>query len=222
MKLVPKLLVIVAILSNSNAWGVNLVANGSFEEGPPIPGTLLTINAPDGTTLPGWMVASNDLEIITNAEWPAAEGTRSIDLNGVTNASMYQDLANLVIGSPYRLTFALSGNPFINGDPIGTADALKDLRVSVAGTDTDFVFDVTPYHWPAGSAVPNMGWRTETLVFVANSSSQRLQFSSLDPFSSTRGPAIDSVSVILVPEPAVQWLAAFSAIAAWVRRRWCD
>ncbi|WP_152099313.1 DUF642 domain-containing protein [Lacipirellula parvula] len=218
MKTAIRSLLFTAVLATGNALGANLVTNGSFEQGPPIPGRLLTINAPDGSTLPGWTVASNDLEIVTNVEWPAADGSRSIDLNGVTNASMYQDVGGLNVGSSYLLSFALSGNPYVNGDPVGTADNVKNLRVSIAGVSTDLEFDVAPYHWPTPALVPNMGWRTENMIFVATNATERLLFASLDPFNSTRGPAIDNVSVTLVPEPAVLWLAAAWAVAPRWRR----
>jgi choice-of-anchor C domain-containing protein len=171
------------------------IINGSFEQGPVISGRLLTVQAVDSSTLTGWTVASNDLEIITSIEWPADQGNRSIDLNGVTNATLFQDVGGMTPGRGYLLSFSLSGNPFTGGDPVGEGDAIKNVRVSAGATTKEFAFDVSPFHHPVGSPVPAMGWRRESLFFTANNSTQRIEFESLDPTNSSRGPAIDNVSI---------------------------
>jgi choice-of-anchor C domain-containing protein len=207
------------MMAAATSASANLITNGSFESGPAISGGLLTINAPDSTTLPGWTVSANDLEVITSAIWPAADGDRSLDLNGLSNAALYQDVAALTPGAQYRLSFALSGNPFTGNDPVGTGDVIKNLRVTAGSTVGDFAFDVTPYHVPEDSPVADMGWRAESMVFTATDALQRIEFASLDPGNSFRGPALDNVSLVMVPEPTAISTLVLACLAGLYRRR---
>jgi uncharacterized protein (TIGR03437 family) len=157
----------------------NLLTNGSFEQ----PATQSTFDyLPTGSTrMPGWRVATGDVEHIGNY-WRASEGVQSIDLNGVVPGSIVQTFAT-VAGTAYTVSFDLAGNS-AGGFPL-----TKSMRVSAAGSQSPiFTFDAT------NSTSANMGWRRQTWSFTANSSSTNLTFESVTP-GTAWGPAIDNVVV---------------------------
>jgi choice-of-anchor C domain-containing protein len=158
------------------AAAVNLLTNGSFELGTD-PGEAVEL--PMGSTaLPGWVVTRNPIDYV-GTRWNAAEGVRSLALNGTNPGGIAQSFAT-VPGQPYTVRFFMAGDAF--SSPI-----LKHMRVSAAGQSQDYEFDAG-HSWPWG-----MGWFEHSLVFTANASSTTLEFESLD--AGTTGPTLDSVVV---------------------------
>src|SRR5262245_47295818 len=60
----------------------NLILNGSFEEGPTCnPGDVQYEFAENDNPIPGWDISWGTIDYVCTT-WPAADGLRSIDLNG--------------------------------------------------------------------------------------------------------------------------------------------
>ena len=164
------------------------VSNGSFESGTftTNPFDTLTVGATD---LTGWTVDSGSIDWI-GSYWRAAEGLRSIDLNGFDSGTISQTLAT-TIGNTYIVTFDLSGNPV--GDP-----TLKTLTFGASGAATNtYTFDTAV----AANTLDAMKWAEHTYSFLATSSSSVLTFTST--IAGAYGPALDNVIVTeIVPTAA--------------------
>lgn len=158
------------------------VVNGSFELGTDPNangGENIGLFAPDSTSLDGWVVSSGTMDYIGN-RWAAGEGARSLDLSGVTTGTIYQTVTGFTPGAAYRLSFLLAGNP-------EGGSSVKTARVGVGSEFADYSFDTT------GFSASNMGWRTESLDFIAAASSLSISFVGLD--NNPYGAALDDVSV---------------------------
>jgi choice-of-anchor C domain-containing protein len=161
-----------------------IVTNGGFEDSPFNPCTGFIDATITGIT--GWTVAAGNVDYICTS-WQHDEGVRSIDLTGRAPGTLTQALT-LNPGSQYQLSFALAGNP--------GGDRFKNLFVTVGSAFSEtFVFD------NLGTSVTSMGWITHTRTFTANEASTLLSFSTNNGTNS--GPALDDVSVTLIPGTAV-------------------
>jgi len=173
----------LASLFAGHASGVDLLGNGSFEQGPAIAQINPIYSVPPGNTaLTGWTVTGGAISIVTDNYWAPFSGHRSIALSNTGPGSVEQSFASSP-GAVYRLTFWLSGEPF-------SSPTIKHLRVDAGSTTQDLTYDITEaWHW-------DMAWTQHTLDFAAPGSSTTLRFSSMD--ASQWGPALDSVTVDLV------------------------
>jgi len=162
----------------------NLIQNGSFETATVNPGTDTLLNAVS-TVITGWTVSQGSIDYIGTA-WQASNGVRSVELEGSGNGKIEQTF-NTTIGTTYRVTFDLAGNPF-------GGSAIKPMRVSAVGSSADFSFDIT------GKSPSNMGWVSKSWDFTANSTTTTLEFIGLG--NSTLGAALDNVSVIALSGPS--------------------
>jgi choice-of-anchor C domain-containing protein len=167
----------------------NLIVNGSFEESSVNPGSYQDLPA-GSTAIKGWTVTQH-IDYV-NGLWLASDGKHSLDLEGSACntgtttgclGGVKQTFAT-VPGQKYNVSFDLSGNPY-NGPKI------KTLKVSAAGQNQSFTFDLT------GHSVRSMGWKTEYWTFTAMSAQTTLEFDSADniPNLSGWGPALDNVIV---------------------------
>ena len=162
--------------TTSKPCGPNLIMNGSFERGT-TPGSYLTIKV-GSTDLDDWTVSKGTVDIVGTL-WPASDGVRSIDLDGVSFGAISQSIGTEP-DKTYVITFDLSGNGY--GPP-----TIKTLQVSAGGDSIRYTFDMTkrPYH--------SMGWQTHTWRFVAAHKSTTIEFESLDTENGYFGPIIDNV-----------------------------
>ena len=172
------------------------IVNGGFE-------SPVAVASIDGrTSIAGWTASSGNFELITNAFWEPFAGNQSIDLNGTSVGTIYQDVATIA-GTSYDLTFALAGNP-------GTPEN-KTLNV-IWGTDAARPFTFVQ----AGATRADMNWELVTIQgLLATGSTTRLVFQSTSP-SSSSGPALDAVSLVrvsAVPEPGTWALLATGLVA---------
>jgi choice-of-anchor C domain-containing protein len=163
----------------------NLLVNGSFEEGPADEGgdAIVALDA-GSTAIPGWTVIRGQIDHISTF-WTAADGGRSLDLNGSPGCGGVAQTFATKPGQRYRVTFALAGNP--TGDVKGL-----HLAVSAAGATQEFDFDCT------GMSQDDMGWQEMTWEFVAVADQTTLELYSTDMTDPIRGPALDNVSVVAV------------------------
>ncbi len=173
------------------------VVNGGFESSTPVvPGTYTTYGA--GQNFGAWTVGTGSIDLL-NGYWQAAGGTYSVDLDGSSVGSVYQDLIT-ALGGTYNLSFALAGNPA--GGPL-----IKSMDVWWGSTNVGtFTFDVT------GKGFSNMGWQSFAVNnLTATSTTTRLTFQSTTN-GNFYGPALDDVAVSQVstvtPEPASVVLVA--------------
>ena len=194
----------------------NLISNGSFEVGPN-PGAVLPI-VPGSTDINDWTVTRGGVDYI-GTYWVAPPGSnRSLDLDNtpVGNLNGFGGIEQTfatTAGVKYLVTFAMAGNPYRGfEDPV-----IKHMRVEAAGDSNDFSFDTAPY------SLNNMGWVNHSWQFTANDTSTTIEFYSLHysypGYSGYCGPALDNVSVSIVPEPATIALLGFGALSLLRRKR---
>ncbi|MCC7435623.1 MAG: choice-of-anchor C family protein [Methanoregulaceae archaeon] len=194
---------VIGVVTVASAANAAFFQNGSFEVGPN-PGSFATKSAGD-TSITGWVVGGNSIDYI-GSYWQASHGSRSIDLSGNNNGSIAQTF-DTVIGTTYRLTFDLSGNP----DRRPTNPAEYIVNVSAGSLNSNFSYnDLT-------NTKANMKWKSFTTSFVATSTSTTLSFVAIHP-TGAFGPALDNVAVQAVPEPFTMGLG-LAAAGAFVRRR---
>lgn len=180
---------------------VNLVVDGDFSA-PDVSGSWGLF-----PSIPGWTnAAENAIEIGTSTIYglPCANAAcQQLEVNANTFGDISQTISGLVIGDAYALTYLYGGRP-------GGGEQVLD--VSIAGaSEVD-----------TGSLG---AWATETIVFVALSTSTVLEFKSVNTSNlgglPSYGNEITNVSVSAVPE-ASSWammLAGFAELAIFGRRR---
>ncbi len=174
---------------------VNLVANGSFEDGNYQPNAFticecdIEANTPQATAITGWtVVAPVDALPDSGIDWlqdypqyvpPPSDGVKNIDLSGDSPGAIEQALATTA-GTGYTLTFDVGSN----ADPSVMSAAPHTLTVIAGPTSQS-------YSIPRATS----GYLHESLHFTASSSSSLLEFISTDNPPTGGGPVIDDVVV---------------------------
>ncbi len=183
-------------LGAASVFAAVVGTNGGFEAGT-ASGNFSTLLVGD-TSIDSWSVASGSVDYI-NGYWPASEGIRSIDLNGLEAGSVSQTLST-VVGATYAVTFDLSGNPDSRSDQNDPyySPSNKVVSVDATGAQTGtFNFDTAVEN----NTLSSMGWKSQAYSFVATGTSTVLTFSSAIP--GAFGPAIDNVVITeTLPTPA--------------------
>lgn len=195
---------VTGILVTVNQASGAFIINGSFENGTN-PGAFLNV-ANAGTDINNWTVLGNSVDYI-GTFWTASHGFRSLDLNGTDVGGVSQTFAT-VMGEKYKISFDLSGNP---GGP--TSKTLEVL--ATGGLLTSFSYSLI-------NSGTNMMWATKDYFFTASGVSTTLSFVSTTIDGGVWGPALDNVTINVVPEPATLTLAGIGAlgwIGVSIRRR---
>ncbi len=190
------------------------VINGSFEEGIN-PGVFTTLNATDTTSITGWTVSSGSIDYI-GTYWTAEDGSRSLDMNGLSAGSISQTITGLSVGQQYKVGFYIAGNPDAGPDT-------KTLGVTASANSQSYTFDIS------GSTHAAMGWLPASFLFTADTTDVMITFASLVTTGGTRenpaafGPALDNVSISATPLPAALPLFGSAlggfGLLGWLRRR---
>lgn len=214
-------LAIGLLLSACGVAEANLITNGSFELGSYSGGTNFQTLNTGSTSITGWTVRSGTIDWI-NQYWNASEGSKSIDLAGMSAGSISTNL-NTIVGQSYRVQFDMAGNPdreyaktmvAISALPDPSNNTLQNYNRIVTAIDLG---EPVPLVTPTSSAQiytfiqtghtrSSMGWETKVFEFVAQSAITQLLFgdltSSPEPYY---GAALDNVRAERaepVPEPS--------------------
>jgi choice-of-anchor C domain-containing protein len=159
---------------------VNLLVNGSFEEGAE-PRAYKPLDK-GSTAIKGWTVTRGQIDYI-GTNWQAADGKRSIDLHGSPGYGGIEQTFGTQKGKMYRVTFFLAGTP-------GAGE--RRVAVRAAGKTGKFRCDGNK------NSNVNMGWTMHTWEFHATSAKTTLEIHTLETTDPFQGPALDNVSVLLV------------------------
>jgi hypothetical protein len=225
------------------------ITNGSFELTPSRHKLKkLTTYSSASQGIPGWTIVSGDVDLVTNALWPAFDGKISLDLNGTGPGAIQQTFATS-IGQTYNLTFAYSndpdgpgdqddsgnrsdsggrngsGGPGDSDDPGNSKAQNFTANVTVTGVDSNLATTIT-HNSSTYNTKTNTGSMNYTLFsenFVADSNSTTLQFMSTVPDGGS-GIVLDKVGVTAVtPEFGAVFslggLLAAGGLGLWVKRR---
>lgn len=185
----------------------NLLTNGSFEDGPVIAELDGFVELPIGSTaITGWTVIEGEIDIVGTTFWQHADGIRSLDLDGTPGSGGVSQSVVTEIGVDYLVTFDLAASP-------GGTEPERNMRVAAADQSQDFLVDAT------GRTLSDMGWEMRSWVFTANSTLTTLELFSLNPQDGFFGPALDNVSVVVVPEPVSSALWSLVGMAILARKR---
>jgi choice-of-anchor C domain-containing protein len=165
---------------------MGLLPDGGFETPralPPDKGRMLTAGH---RALAPWRITAGSVNVQTY--WPVAEGTHTLDLNGVSAGTIEQSFATIP-GQVYQLLFDYANNP---DRPARTATA----AVTVTGVGT--LLSRVIAH--AGSTPRNPKYMRFLATFIADSATTTLSFASTTP--GAYGIILDAVSVMAVPGTA--------------------
>jgi choice-of-anchor C domain-containing protein len=176
------LLVAAAAPAPKDEKPVNLIKNGSFEEGPD-PGDFKSLDE-DSKDIKGWVVTRGQIDYV-GTHWKAADGERSLDLHGSPGYGGVKQTFKTKKGQKYKLTFSLAANP--EGTKV-----TKKLGVRAAGQKEEFSADAT------GKSTSDMGWETKEWTFTADADETTLELHTLETDDPNCGPALDNVSVVAV------------------------
>lgn len=194
-----RLLSILGLAGVAATASAQSVMNPSYESGPASTGwTRVNLGS---QAIEGWTVDQGNIDHI-GTMWRAAEGNRSIELNGNAPGRIHQVLQTNP-GSQYIVEFALSGNWGGHWN--------KKVRVTAGDESELFFYDST------GNRSFNMNWEDRQFVFTADSATTTLRFASNN--YGKHGGAVDNIRVseIIVPAPAAG--LALLGLAGMGRRR---
>jgi choice-of-anchor C domain-containing protein len=175
-------LVAVAAPAPKDDKPVNLITNGSFEDGTD-PGDFLSLD-PGAKDIKGWVVTRGQIDYV-GTHWNAADGKRSLDLHGSPGYGGVKQTFKTRKGQKYKVTFSLAANPD------GQVKA-KKLGVEAAGKKESFKCDAT------GKSNDDMGWEAKEWTFTAEGDETTLEFYTLETEDPNCGPALDNVAVFAV------------------------
>jgi choice-of-anchor C domain-containing protein len=161
---------------------VNLVKNGSFEEGTD-PGKFLSLN-PDSKEIKDWVVTRGQIDYV-GSHWKAADGKRSLDLHGSPGLGGVKQTIKTKKGQKYKVTFSVAVNP-------DSVVKKKKFAVRAGDRKETFVIEAT------GNSGAAMGWEAKEWVFTADADETELEFYTLETEDPNCGPALDNVAVVAV------------------------
>ena len=203
MKLL-QLLVLAIAIGFATASHANIVTNGSFEH--PSIAPQNTTHAAGSLDLQGWSIAGTSGVDHVRSLWQPAEGDQSVSLNWTSPSTISQTLLTEA-GQDYQLSFSLAAEHPASNSIERTLDVF--WGTSLVGS---LLFD------PTGRSNANMGWESHAFS-VTGTGSDILSFVSTT--TGNFGPAIDSVSVLAVPEPTALILSGtvLLVLVGWPRIR---
>ncbi|MEM8553209.1 MAG: DUF642 domain-containing protein [Pseudomonadota bacterium] len=202
----PLLTIALFALGLSSAPAATLI-NGSFEDGPVVPGRFGTYGA-GFTGITGWTVGGGGINYFDNenAGLEGTDGNKTIDLNHASPGSITQVIQNLKIGEEVTIRFDyLSGR--------SQPGELADRSFSISSGSDSRTIDFQAY--PRGASLDADAWFTTTFTFTAENTSQALTFANLSP--GANGVILDNVRIaspapVPVPAPLAMFLTGLGAL----------
>lgn len=167
--------------------GNDLIKNGSFEAGVSLD-SFATLSS-GSNAITDWSVESGEVDYI-GSYWPAEDGGRSVDLNGLQKGAISQTF-DTVVGATYNVSFYMSGNP--DSWQAGQSESYKSsstkiMTVSATGaTSIVYMYDKSL----EGNTRSDMKWKLMAYAFKATSANTTLTFSS--DTEGAFGPVVDNV-----------------------------
>ncbi|MBL0869399.1 MAG: DUF642 domain-containing protein [Phycisphaerales bacterium] len=213
MSLSVRALVSLSIVGAFASVASAQITNGGFEQ----PNTGFQSVA-SGQTFGGWTnLGPGNIEFVQavanpnlpNLQFSAFEGQYWIDLVGTQQPSaISQTLTNLESGSFYRISWAQAGNVW-GGNFAFTMQVLWNGTV---------VAENTQIH--GGNNGQFMNWVERSVIVQANLENDLnvLTFRAITG-GSARGPALDAVSITLVPAPGAAAMLGLGTLLVARRRR---
>lgn len=190
-------------LSAQNIQPGSILVNGSFET---YGGSG---NSNIGQGLQGWMIGNaGGIDIVFSTGvipyyWKAADGDVSLSLAYFGPDSVTQTITTQP-GKTYQLTFSMAAEIY-GGPAIRTMDVLWNNTVVSS-----------PSFQYTGQGPDNMGWAQFSLN-VVGTGTDALSF--LATSEGNYGPALDNVSLVLVPEPTTATLVGLGLIGFALSKR---
>jgi len=209
--------VMVLVLASASAQATSILTNGDFElaspgNSPPT-GNYTTLGTGD-TSMLGWKVTTGSVDWICTY-WQPEHGTHSLDLSGNGAGSIAASTAmNTTPGLWYEVTFWMSGNPD-NTRGVKTLEVLTD-----SGATGTYTYNTAAVNQGGnGNTLTNMKWQEMFWSFQATSTTTTITFESLT--GTAYGPALDNVSVEVIPEPVTMAgvFLGIGGLAGYLRKR---
>jgi choice-of-anchor C domain-containing protein len=169
--------------SHQRSMPIGLLPDGDFEMLRIDPLTKARTLRAGNPVLAPWRITSGSVNVQTY--WPAAEGTHTLDLNGVSLGSIEQSFATIP-GQAYQLAFDYGNNPDARARTAGAT-------VTVTGAGTRLSQQIAH----AGSRPLRMRYTRFSGTFLADSATTTLRFASTTP--GAFGIVLDAVAVTAVP-----------------------
>ena len=163
---------------------LNLVHNGSFENGPDQADCTWTTVYPGDINLIPWTVTQSSVDRLrlsttcTNESWQSFQGEFTVDLDGFSTAGGIEQVISTDIGRRYALSLQLTGNCGPN--------IAKRIRVSAGDWVGEFETNCQPTN--------PQPWRPVSMSFTAASRTTTVRLESLSK-TGINGPVIDDVRV---------------------------
>jgi len=212
-------LALAAFAGASTTLAVNLVSNGSFEDGTLINGQnpnndFNSMQVFDGmTNITDWTITANgnnnDVHWAQNGNgygWVAAHGSRMIDLSGWSDrnngAVMSQDFG-AIAGQQYRVDFEIGVDSGL------TNNGAVSIEAGIGGTSQSTTLSL-PFGWTG------VYWEHRTMYFTAANNNDVVHFQGL---YNPHCIGLDDVSVEAVPEPTSMVALLAGGASLLIRRR---
>ncbi len=204
---------LASLTACGNLFAQNLVVNGGFESPP--------ISWPDRqpfTSFTGWYTGNLNadptygVDLISLDYWTPHSGNQSLDLvSDYCSAGNFlrQDITT-VPQQRYQVCLWYA-NSF--------AATSTTAHLFVKDGANDLINQELTH---SGSTPANMGWQLFSTEFVAQSTSTTIMFvhdSAVTQYPGNTGLALDDVSLVAVPEPAIGLLMGVGAVAIFLRQR---
>ncbi|MDR3538722.1 MAG: PEP-CTERM sorting domain-containing protein [Acetobacteraceae bacterium] len=212
-------LVSLVAVSTQAVAAVQLVTNGSFQQGNPTASYLIAGSLPGWSTtssysflvLPGQATVNmgNGTKLYTFPTTSPDGGDFLVQDGGYGIGTLSQTLVGLVVGQAYTVSFFQA-----SGQQSGyTGTTTEQWLVSFGNQSQESTLMTTPQ---AGSE----GWMAQTMTFVANATTATLGFLAQGtPTGQPPFVGLDGVSVVAAPEPASIALTGVGVLGLLAVRR---
>jgi choice-of-anchor C domain-containing protein len=159
----------------------NLIANGSFEEGPEVESHKPLDK--ESSAIKGWTVTRGQIDFI-GTFWKSGEGKHSVDFHGSPGYGGIKQSFSTTKGQKYKVTFSTAATPGVTG-----------LGIIVEAASEKKTFKVES----GNNSNTDMKWEVRTWEFTATDKTTTIEFYTTgEGGDNCRGPALDDVKVTIM------------------------